>query len=190
MKKWALFLLLALQCAAQPMPVSMVPLRTRTNNFLLTWEKPSGFLIFSNRITRTISNSVTRWWVPDVTQTVFSVIYTQGTFVPWNVTVSALGIQLSPESLPAFWPPPAPTNRVIEFFTMLSPSNRLLIFSITNPTDNYFVRFVFLPPDGPFTNPMWFPQGSHDLKSWAAFGSPIIAPQNPKLQLNTTNYAY
>lgn len=186
-------LLIAARCWSQPAfptALAQAPTRTRTNTFLLTWDRPIGYVIFSNRVTRTSSNSVTRWWVGDVTQSVFTVIQTQFNAPHWQVTVAALGLELSGESQPAFWPPSGPTNIVIQIYTQLSPSNRLPLLTQTNPSGNLFVRLWFQPTNATFTNPLWFSQSSTNFANWIPFGQPIAAPQSPRLQLGITNFSF
>ena len=189
--RYFIFLLLALTCNAQPaFPSSLLaPPKTTTNNFKLTWERPIGYVIFSNRVTRVTAYSTNRWWVSDVTQSLFSIVRTNNE-PRWLVTVAALGLELSGESLPVYWPPYGPTNMVIQLCAVLSTNNCLPLVVRTNPTDNLFLRLRFQPTNSTFTTPLWFPETSPDLVRWTNIPGMIVAPEFPRLQTTATNWRY
>lgn len=189
--KFLLFLLLCLTCNAQPaFPSSLFSApKLSTNTFRLTWDRPIGYVIFSNRVSRITPYSTNRWWVSDVTQSVFSIVRTNGE-PRWSVTVAALGLELSGESSPAYWPPFGPTNLVVQLCAVLATNNCLPLVIRTNPTDNLFLRLRFQPTNSTFTTPMWFPETSPDLFRWTNIPGVIVAPQFPKLELTTTNWRY
>lgn len=166
------------------------PVKTDTNSFVVKWDRQIGVLIFSNRITWSNPYKTNQWWVGDVNQSIFTLVRTQGE-PRWKVTVAAKAFDLTPEGAPAFWPPYSPSNRVVQFYTRLSASNRVTVLMQTNPVgQRLFVRLHYLPTNAQWAVPMWMAQTGSTLKTWTDTGVWLVAPQNPKLSLSVSNWSY